>query len=73
MSPELLELCHLEILSGVLQWEINLILQLSNNSRYFFYYCSLYNREAWHGLGQMSKEEAMESYVSELKKVIMLC
>lgn len=34
---------------------------------------SLYNREAWHGLGQMAKEEAMESYVSELKKVGMLC
>ncbi|XP_073235892.1 acyl-CoA-binding domain-containing protein 5-like [Porites lutea] len=26
--------------------------------------------EAWHGLGQMSKEEAMESYVFELKKVM---
>lgn len=33
---------------------------------YFFY------REAWHGLGKMTKQEAMESYVHELKQVLIV-
>ena len=32
--------------------------------------CSL-SREAWSKLGDTSKEEAMESYVCELKEVMM--
>lgn len=32
-------------------------------------YCVSGNRDAWHKLGDMPKEEAMQSYVEELKKV----
>lgn len=36
---------------------------------YLFYLCIYCDRDAWNSLGEMSKEEAMASYVDEMKLV----
>lgn len=43
--------------------------KLKSTARNILGGCQLFCREAWNSLGNMSPEEAMQGYVSELKKV----